>query len=112
MLRIKVVCNQRACIRARESNNNNKKKKKEREKTKRTGTTNPKTFEPFFDGCLVVASVLLEILQVHFGDLLLTAKTAHDVSVSVSSSFGSGRDVFLQSTRRITPFPVRLGHRQ
>ena len=41
--------------------------------------TYPETFEPFFDGSLVVASVLLQILQVHFWDLLLTAETAHDV---------------------------------
>lgn len=39
--------------------------------------TYPETFEPLFDGCLIVASVLFKIFQVYLGDLLLTPKTAH-----------------------------------
>ena len=39
--------------------------KREREMQKKIKTY-PETFEPFFDGSLVVASVLLQILQVHF----------------------------------------------
>lgn len=57
-----------------------KRKRKENEKkTKRIERkmTYPETFEPLFDGCLIVASVLFKIFQVYLGDLLLTPKTAH-----------------------------------